>query len=222
MDFGSFVLAVSTDRLSDRVIEATRRYADAIEFRLDRATTPQETLTAYDGDLPLIATNRSETEGGKAADTPERIRLLEAAAEHPAVEAIDIELATLDAGARPTVPREVATIASVHDFDKTPPKETLETRLRAAAEAGTVGKLAVRAKRPRDVLRLLSVTDSVAGDEATVATMAMGPVGQHSRLIAPIYGSRIGYAPPTAAEATAPGQLDVETFATLRRELHPT
>lgn len=222
MEFESFVLAVSAGALSDRVIQAAAQHADAIEFRLDRAARPREALAGYDGDVPLIVTNRSESEGGQAADTTDRIALLEDAAEHPAVEAVDIELAAVEAGTEPTVPTGVATVVSVHHFDGTPATEQLEAQLTAAANAGTVGKLAVQAARPRDVLRLLSVTDRVANNGATVATMAMGPIGRHSRVIAPIYGSRIGYAPPTESEATAPGQLDVETFATLRQQLQHT
>lgn len=222
MDFGSFVLAVSADRLSDRVLRVADQYADAIEFRLDQAATPRETLAAYDGALPLIVTNRVEAEGGMAADTPARVALLEEAAEQPAVEAVDIELAAVEDGAKPAVPTDVATIVSVHRFDATPAAEELETQLTTAAAAGTVGKLAVHAEQPADVLRLLSVTDRVTKTGAAVATMAMGPVGRHSRVIAPIYGSRIGYAPPTEEEATAPGQLDVETFATLRQQLQYT
>lgn len=222
MDFGSFVLATSAASLSDRVIEMANRHADAIEFRLDRAESPEKTLAEYDGDLPIIATNRSETEGGGAAETPDRIALLERAAEQPAVEAIDIELAAVEAGNEPTVPADVATIASVHNFDTTPPTAQLESRLTEAATVGDVGKLAVTATTPGDVLRLLSVTEAVADVEKTVATMAMGAVGRHSRVIAPIYGSRIGYAPPTTAEATAPGQIDVQTFARMHQTLTQT
>jgi 3-dehydroquinate dehydratase-1 len=45
-----------------------------------------------------------------------------------------------------------------------------------------------------------------------VATMAMGEAGRHSRAVAPLYGSRIGYAPVDPADATAPGQYDLETL----------
>jgi 3-dehydroquinate dehydratase-1 len=44
--------------------------------------------------------------------------------------------------------------------------------------------------------------------------MSMGEVGRHSRAVAPVYGSKIGYAPVDPADATAPGQYDL---ATLRR-----
>jgi 3-dehydroquinate dehydratase-1 len=45
--------------------------------------------------------------------------------------------------------------------------------------------------------------------------MAMGEPGRHSRAVAPLYGSRIGYAPVDPAEATAPGQYDLATLREL-------
>jgi 3-dehydroquinate dehydratase-1 len=45
--------------------------------------------------------------------------------------------------------------------------------------------------------------------------MAMGELGRHSRVIAPLYGSRIGYAPVRAEDATAPGQFDLSTLRDL-------
>ncbi len=49
--------------------------------------------------------------------------------------------------------------------------------------------------------------------------MAMGKVGRHSRVIAPIYGSKIGYAPLGPADATAPGQYDLATLSRFVGEL---
>jgi 3-dehydroquinate dehydratase-1 len=45
--------------------------------------------------------------------------------------------------------------------------------------------------------------------------MAMGEPGRHTRAVAPLYGSRIGYAPVDPEEATAPGQYDLGTLRTL-------
>ena len=49
--------------------------------------------------------------------------------------------------------------------------------------------------------------------------MAMGEAGRHSRAVAPLYGSRIGYAPVDPAEATAPGQFDLTTLTELIERL---
>lgn len=137
MDFDSFVLAASTADLTEE--PAARENADAIEFRLDLAEEPLDALVAYDGDLPIIATNRIEWEGGDATDTPERLETLRVAAEHPMVEAIDVELSAIAAGnGLETIEhaREhgVCVIVSIHDFEESPagPKWSASSRRRAS------------------------------------------------------------------------------------------
>jgi 3-dehydroquinate dehydratase-1 len=222
MDFESFVLAASTADLGDE--PAAREHADAVEFRLDLADESAAGLESYDGQLPLIVTNRLVGEGGEAPDTPERLDALERAAEHPAVGAVDIELAAVRDGPADRVidcARRHGTrvIVSTHDFEGTPDRERLRSLLSAACERGGVGKIAVTAKRPEDVLELLAVTRSLTAAGRTVATVAMGESGRHSRAVAPLYGSRIGYAPVDPAAATAPGQYDLAALAALVSEL---
>ncbi len=221
MDFESFVLAASTADLDDGTTPVAKNHADAVEFRMDLADEPLVALDAYEGPLPIIATNRVDWEGGKAPDEPARIEALEQAATHAAVEAIDIELQALQDGSRPTVPDGTATIVSVHDFEGTPSKEKQRQLLETAVQHGDVGKLAVTATEPAEVPDLLAVTQALAADGQTVATMAMGEAGRHVRAVAPIYGSRIGYAPIRPDEATAPGQYDLQTLATLIDQLRP-
>jgi len=222
MEFEEFVLAASTADLGEA--PAAREHADAVEFRLDLAADGPGALDSYDGALPLIVTNRVTWEGGEAADEPARIEALEHAAEQPAVEAIDVELVAVCSGAASGLveharAHETAVIVSLHDFERTPDRETVESLLSKAAELGDVGKLAVTAETPEDVLALLAATQSVTVDGGRVATMAMGSVGRHSRAVAPLYGSRIGYAPVDPADATAPGQYDLATLRTLVTEL---
>jgi 3-dehydroquinate dehydratase-1 len=215
MDFDSFVLAAVTADLTEE--PAAREDADAIEFRLDLAEKPLDALSEYDGDLPIIATSRIEWEGGDAPDTPERLEILCVAAEHPMVEAIDVELAAIAAGnGLETVEhaREqgVSVIVSIHDFEETPAGTEMERLLSQAVEYGDIGKLAVTAETLDDVLQLIAVTRSLTQDDEQVATIAMGTVGRHSRAVAPLYGSRIGYTPVDPADATAPGQYDLATL----------
>lgn len=215
MEFESFVLAASTADLADE--RAARAHADAVEFRLDLAERPLAQLDAHDGELPVIATNRLESDGGAAPAEPGRLDALEAAVSRSVVEAVDIELTAVRDGAADRVidaarSTDVAVVVSVHDVEVTPPTETMESTLRAAADAGDVGKLAVTATGPGDVLELLGVTWRLAQRDRRVATMAMGEAGRHSRAVAPLYGSRLGYAPVAPADATAPGQYDLETL----------
>jgi 3-dehydroquinate dehydratase-1 len=219
MDFDSLVLAAATADLADE--PAARDHADAVEFRMDLASKPLAALDDYDGTLPLIVTNRDPAEGGEA-DAPERERLatLEEASANDAVGAVDIELSSLradpgSAAAATARDNGARVIASVHDFEATPSAARLDELLTAAAAHGDVGKAAVTATDRDDALRLLSATHAATTRGDSVATMAMGEAGRHTRAVAPLYGSKIGYAPVDPADATAPGQYDLATLAEL-------
>jgi len=222
MDFESFVLAASTAELGDE--PAAREDADAVEFRMDLAADPLEGLAAYDGELPILATNRAEWEGGEAGDDAARLDALEAAVEHEAVAAVDVELASLEDGDGERVVEAArhngaSVVVSTHDFEGTPGMAELQETLETACEYGDVGKLAVTANQRDDVLDLLVATRAVSVAGNAVATMAMGEPGRHSRAVAPLYGSKIGYAPVDPADATAPGQYDLGTLRGLVESL---
>jgi len=231
LSFDSFVLAAATADLDDE--PAARTHADAVEFRTDLANDPLDALADYEGRLPLIATNRPTWEGGEADPGLERVEALREAVRYDAVAALDVELAALEGNAPeeaadPATLRTVledaretdaAVVVSTHDFERTPGRDRLNELLGAAGEHGDVAKLAVTAEGPADVLDVLSATWTATAAGETVATMAMGEPGRHSRAVAPLYGSRIGYAPVDPGEATAPGQYDLATLAGLVERL---
>ncbi|AEN06877.1 3-dehydroquinate dehydratase [halophilic archaeon DL31] len=225
--FDSFTLVAATADLDDE--PAARGVADLVEFRMDMADAPLTQLTAYEGELPLLVTNRPEWEGGETTGGLTRLEALEAAVGTEHVAAVDIELAALrSGGARGAAAGSVAAeaerlgvdvVVSVHDFSGTPSGRSMASLLSAAARLGDVGKLAVTAERRSDALALLSATHAADATGERVATMAMGEAGRHTRAVAPVYGSRIGYAPVRAENATAPGQYDLETLADLVDDL---
>jgi 3-dehydroquinate dehydratase-1 len=222
MHFEEFRLAASTADLADE--PAARDHADLVEFRMDLAADPLDALAAYDGQLPLLVTNRVAWEGGETPDTPDRLDALETAVENPSVAAVDLELAALESGDAQRVrdhaeDHDVRVVVSTHDFEATPAPDELRESLHAACDYGDVGKLAVTAATRGDVLDLLDATWDLTEAGETVATMAMGEAGRHSRAVAPLYGSRIGYAPVDPADATAPGQYDLATLAGLVDQL---
>ncbi|QGN07511.1 type I 3-dehydroquinate dehydratase [Halorhabdus sp. CBA1104] len=221
MDFTSFRLAAATAELDSE--PDAREHADLIELRMDLADEPLSQLSAYGGELPVLVTNRPTWEGGEA-EADGRLTALEAAITDDAVGAVDVELATAREGEADRLiqtasEHDVSVIVSAHDFEATPSMGELQETLRAACEYGDVGKLAVTATSPDDVLDLLVATRAATVEGHTVATMAMGEAGRHSRAVAPIYGSKIGYAPVDPAEATAPGQYDLATLSTLVEQL---
>ncbi|EMA17339.1 MULTISPECIES: type I 3-dehydroquinate dehydratase [Haloarcula] len=225
MDFESFTLLAATDDLG--VEPAARADADGLELRMDFADEPLAQLDAYDGDLPILVTNRATWEGGEAADTAGRLDALETALEHDAVTAVDLELAALegagdhDAGRVADVARDrgASVVVSTHNFESTPDRDAIVSRLERACARGDVGKMASTAQSPDDVLSMLGATREMAAGGEQVATMCMGRAGRHSRAVAPLYGSRIGYAPVDPADATAPGQYDLATLRTLVGQL---
>lgn len=215
MNFEEFVLAASTASLDDS--EAASRHADALELRLDLGDVAVDTL---DADLPILVTNRLDSEGGNASQGDARIETLCRAIEQPAVEAVDIELAAVTDGDGQRVveharAHDVAVVVSTHDFEATPAKTELLDVLGRASEIGDVAKLAVTASDREDALDVLAATHEATRAGQTVATMAMGAAGRHTRVVAPLYGSRLGYAPLDSDRATAPGQYDLETFRRL-------
>ncbi|PSP56593.1 type I 3-dehydroquinate dehydratase [Halobacteriales archaeon QS_1_67_19] len=222
MEFEEFVLAASVTDLDAE--PRAREHADAVEFRMDLADDPLAALDEYDGQLPVLATNRAAWEGGEAEDDEERLAAIAEAAELACVGAVDLELESLAAGEGDRVAERArragtTVIASIHDFERTPPRADMRGRLAAATDRADVGKLAVTAESRGDVLDLLAVAHELASDGERIATMAMGEPGRHSRAIAPLYGSRIGYAPIDPDEATAPGQYDLATLARLIERL---
>ncbi|MDS0473658.1 type I 3-dehydroquinate dehydratase [Natrinema sp. 1APR25-10V2] len=221
LDFDSFVLAASTADLADE--PAAREHADAIEFRMDLADDPLAALEAYDGELPILATNRADWEGGEAEDEG-RLEALAEATALEGVEAIDVELESILEGEAEGLletarERDVSVVASAHDFEGTPPRKEMVRTLTEAGKYADVAKLAVTAESKADTLALLSATEQLTSHGDAVATMAMGEVGSHTRAVAPVYGSKIGYAPVDPEEATAPGQYDLETLTDLVSEL---
>ena len=225
MDCSSFHLLAAGDDLS--MEPAARADADGIELRMDFAEEPIAQLSAYDGELPVLVTNRVDWEGGEAADTAGRLDDLKRAMEHDAVTAVDVELAALegdgehDAGRVVDHAREhgASVVVSTHDFEATPDRDTITDRLRRACEHGDVGKMATTAASADDVLAMLDATRDLTADGKQVATMCMGEPGRHSRAVAPLYGSRIGYAPVDPEAATAPGQYDLTTLRSLVTQL---
>jgi 3-dehydroquinate dehydratase type I len=62
---------------------------------------------------------------------------------------------------------------------------------------------------PEDSLRLLSLIPKARAAGREIIAFAMGPAGVWSRVVAPLLGSFLTFAPFTKNRASAPGQLTV-------------
>lgn len=204
---------------------------DLVEWRVDALGDLgewEETLAALRRalpDAPLLATVRTEKEGGQAAlSDRDYFALLRRLVRSRAVDAVDIEYFHEEALRGETVreAREAGlpVVMSSHDFQRTPPEDEMAARLTAMQNGGCIAKLAVMPRRPEDVLALLAATLRVraAHPGRPVITMSMGALGAVSRLAGETFGSALTFG--TAGEASAPGQLDARLLAAVLRALY--
>ncbi|WMW21465.1 type I 3-dehydroquinate dehydratase [Methanolobus mangrovi] len=209
------IVSVIDDDPAENAKAANWLGADVLELRLDLLNfsdleEAKKTIERIkvNTNLPCIATNRLQSDGGKwEGSEEERIALLTDIL--PFVEAIDIELSA-DADQRSKLidaakAAGVTVIVSAHDFNATPSVEEMKKILNNAYEAGAdIAKLAVMAQSKQDVLNVLQATADI---DKPVCTIAMGELGKHSRIVAPCYGSRLTYG--AIAKAVAPGQIKI-------------
>ncbi|MGQ4555934.1 type I 3-dehydroquinate dehydratase [Halobellus sp. GM3] len=216
MTIDDFALAATTKDLT-READA-RGVADLVEFRIDRAEDPIEQLEAYDGELPILATNRNQWFGGNARDAG-RLDTLFAASRFDSVAYVDIELET--ARAKEWILEEfrendVGLIISHHDFEETPEKSVLTAIIDQCASYGDIAKVATYPTDLSDTLTLLTALREATEDGIDTAGIAMGEIGSHTRVIGHIYGSKLGYAPLLGDDSDyAPGQIPLGKLAAL-------
>ena len=181
--------------------------ADMIELRLDllSQSDPLETLKAVRKATakPIIATARHRSEGGGFQGSEEqRSELLIRAAAY--ADYVDVELL---AEIRDEVISKISkpAIVSYHDFEAMPDDTELAgifSRMKEARAA--IAKIAVTPQEKKDNLRILQF---LLNADTPLCMIAMGDLGRHMRVVAPLYGSALTYA--YVGESTAPGQMSL-------------
>ena len=203
---------------------------DAVEWRADFfaalddlpaviATT--RAIKQQAGDLPVIFTIRSAHEGGQPVSlTPDQLfDVLMTVCRETNVDFVDCELACspdlIQQLQLTAHQHNIAVIGSFHDFQSTPPAETLLSTLRQAEIYGLdAAKIAVMPQSEADVLTLLQVTLRAKTElSIPLITMSMGPLGVSSRLLGGLFGSCLTFA--AGRQASAPGQIPINELRTV-------
>ncbi|MEM2907747.1 MAG: type I 3-dehydroquinate dehydratase [Candidatus Hadarchaeales archaeon] len=204
------------------VAKALEQEVDLIELRLDGLRGPVDWKKLLRHDLPTIVTNRPEREGGRYKGTEQaRVASLIEGIEEGAA-CVDIELSTprrlLKEVTSAAEEKGAAVLLSYHNLSTTPTSRALLDVARRMKKAGCdIAKIVTFAKEPRDCLKVLDLLVRAQKLGVGMVSFAMGEAGRPSRILAPLFGSRIVYA--AVGEATAPGQFDVPTTKRLLREL---
>ncbi|HTY92079.1 MAG TPA: type I 3-dehydroquinate dehydratase [Methanocella sp.] len=209
MEFPTKVVASVTSL--DEAKEGVALGADVIEVRVDLAQEkPQQLVeSVYRLNRPIIITIRPAWEGGAYAGSAlERAKLFKALI--PVADYIDVELRAenVEEIVSYTEGTDALSIISYHDFERAPPKKDMMDIIVRCHEKGDIAKLAVTPGSLRDVLRLFEVT---LKSEKPICTIAMGELGAHSRIVAPVYGSQLTYG--YVRKPVAPGQMRVDLIA---------
>jgi 3-dehydroquinate dehydratase-1 len=213
-----------SDRATRAEVDALRAQGlDVAELRVDHfARTDREHVIAqldtFAG-VPLLATIRSADEGG-AWKGPEAERLALYGALLDRVGAVDVEIASGIAGEviRAARAAGVLSIASFHDFTKTPDGAELEAVVaRGRALGADVVKIATSVTASGDVRALARLL--VATDDIGMIAVGMGDRAVATRVLFHALGSLLTYA--HAGDATAPGQIPLGEMTALLGRLFP-
>jgi 3-dehydroquinate dehydratase-1 len=176
------------------------------------------------GEMPLLFTFRTKTEGGEQEISNDEYEHLLLQVSHTGlVDMIDVE-----AYLHEEIPclisklkeNGVVIVGSNHDFAKTPEKDEIVKRLVYMKEVGAdLPKIAVMPKTEADVETLLTATKEVANLLKTpIITMAMGKLGEISRTSGEIYGSAITFG--AVGTVSAPGQIYVFKLKEILEKVH--
>jgi len=196
--------------------------SDVVELRVDHMPGASDWLACAQAiqarDIPVIITIRMKAEGGHwTRPETERLALLESALPH--VAAVDIELKSKLVESVTKIARrhKKACIVSFHDFEKTPPRKTLENIVRKAQGLGSIVKISTKMNGKEDARTLAGLL--LAKWKVPLCVIGMGPAGAHTRVSFPLFGSCLAYA--FLEKPAAPGQLSAARVVEYLTELLP-
>jgi len=214
------VLVVDSDYAT--LSSARKNGVHLLEARIDRFKQTDSSfilkqlkaLRKYN--LPVLATVRSKSEGGRAKLTAAQ-RLIIYKQILPLIDAIDVELSSLPSLASiiPQARKKKKTIIiSYHNFKKTPSEKELMLKLKKAFSKGAdIFKCAVQANTANDVLRMYEFT--LKHSQRGLVTLSMGNTGSISRIVFPSAGSLLSYTSPILFDGQIPLQQLVQSFKCL-------
>ncbi len=195
-------------------------------FEHEKVKEVLEELRKVLGETPILFTFRTAREGGeRVIDDVTYLALNKMAAETGNVDLIDVEIFSEEDIVKGIIEyahrNQVKVIASNHDFEKTPDKDEIISRLQKMQDMGAdILKIAVMPQSRQDVLTLLSATEEMvrAYAEKPVVTMSMSGMGVVSRVAGEVFGSAITFG--AAKKASAPGQIPAGELSRILDVLH--
>ena len=192
--------------------KAENAKADFIEVRLDCLEISRKLSDLSSSTkIPLIATNKLQSEKGYFAGTEsERQQTLLNAARN-GFEYVDVDLANQKHKEAISQLKKFGTkpIVSYHKFDGALSVSAMEKVLdEEIASGASVCKIVTTAKQVEDNLPALSFV-SFASSKAKLVCFCMGEHGKISRLLSPVFGAFFTFASLEQGNETAAGQMSI-------------
>ncbi|MCC0638886.1 MULTISPECIES: type I 3-dehydroquinate dehydratase [unclassified Clostridioides] len=229
------IVGKTKEEIIEEVNDLKEICLDVVEWRVDFFENVENIqqvkevineLRKYIPDTPLLFTFRSIKEGGQKLISKDYYTILNKEISNTGlIDLIDVELFMGDEIVNEIVEfaheKEVKVVMSNHDFNKTPKKEEIISRLCKMQKLGAdLPKIAVMPKNERDVLVLLTATNEMVQVYADrpIITMSMAGMGVISRLCGEIFGSALTFG--AVKKVSAPGQMSVEELNSILRILH--
>jgi 3-dehydroquinate dehydratase-1 len=212
MPLAKICASIAAENISGLVAQAKKAFdtgADFVEARLDFLAAEQvvEASERIDKDRSIF-TLRPKSQGGRfPGSEEERIKLLRRLAEKRPM-LLDIELETLQRNDNLADYLELASIpilVSWHDFEKTPPNDSLADRILEMRLYSNYIKVVTTAGSIDDAIRLMLLYENAIGIHPII--FAMGELGVLTRVLCTLYGAPFTYA--AIEKAVAPGQLTI-------------
>ena len=173
---------------------------------------------------PWIACNRQKEEGGSwnGSESARIEELLKAIDLGAAI--VDIELST--PGVRELtkeIKGKAECLLSYHNMEETPTLEEMKDIVRRQLDAGAdICKVVTTACSAADNINVLRLIKEFP--DSRVVALAMGPLGQISRILCPLTGGYLTYTSIEEGKESAAGQLTVnelrEIYRLLQGEVH--
>jgi len=207
------------------LLEHARREAEAgelfLEFRLDYLTSPckgaeaiADFLEQFPDCIVLATCRRHQNHGRFNGSIEEQLAVLDLAVRKGA-QAIDIEIETAEVAQDKlgNFRGRTFVIVSYHNFEATPPMDTVVNRVMKVQSDGY--KIVTTARKPSDNVRVLAAAKALPKHKLVV--LAMGELGFPTRVLSPVFGGIYTYAAPMYADGTAAGQVSSKYLRHLYR-----
>lgn len=181
------------------------------EYALQTILEKQKEL----GNIPLLFTIKDEKEQGNFGGTHEEKKQLAQMLWNANVDYVDLDyefdLELFEIFKKSKMQTKTQLILSAHFFEGTPSFPSLKNRIQLMQNRGAnIVKIAAQPNDVRDVVDILRLAENLHRQNIRFITMSMGSLGKITRVITPLWGGEMMFAPLELQHSSASGQMSVD------------